>query len=233
VAHSKQSRMDDSGFTLLEVILTLVILGYIISCIYPCLIFTIDAKNRVEKMSALNKVGQAIIRQVSHDLEGFYAPTEGNPFEGIDDATADSLNFVSTVESAPDQNGVRSNITEVGYRVEQNEQEPDFYVLLRREGFFVSGDPLKGGSLSEVYDRVKRFNLKYYDGTDWVDGWNCQEKGGPPVAVKIEFVVKLEKEPPEAKTQEPEMENEEGYFSAIVTLPVRYADMLNTIQQPP
>lgn len=216
----------NSGFTLVEVILTLAILGYVVSCIYPCLIYTIEVKDRVESMSALNKVGQAIIRQITHDLEGCYniQNPQVKDFEGIENGEADSINFVTTVESAPDENGVRSDITEVGYRLEPNEQDPDYYVLLRREGFSVSGDPLKGGTLSEVFDRVKSFNLTYHDGEDWVDGWS----GGLPLAVKIEFIVKIERELSESEKEEEgvEMEKQEGYFSAIITLPAHYGNVL-------
>jgi prepilin-type N-terminal cleavage/methylation domain-containing protein len=234
--NNKVKALATSGFTLIEVILTLVMLGYIVSCIYPCLIYTIDAKDRVESMSAVNKVGQAIIRQITHDLEGCYTPLGlQNPFEGIDNGTADSINFVTTVESAPDENGVRSNITEVGYRVEVNEQDPDYYVLLRREGFFVKDDPLKGGTLSEVYDRVRSFNLTYYDGENgWVDSWNCEEQEGPPLAVKIEFVVKVERETlgSEKEEEETELQKQEGYFSAIVTLPAQYSNFVSTPPPP-
>jgi type II secretion system protein J len=221
-----------SGFTLLEVILTLVMLGYIVSCIYPCLIYTIDAKDRVESMSAVNKVGQAIIRQITHDLEGCYTHGILNPFEGVDDGTQDGINFVTTVESAPDENGVRSNITEVGYRVVPNEQDPGYYVLLRREGFSVKGDPLKGGTLSELFDRVKVFNLTYHDGTGWVDGWNYEEQESFPLAVKIEFVIKVERETLEEE-KATEMQNQEGYFYAIVTLPAQYGNAASLPQPQP
>lgn len=224
----------DSGFTLIEVILTLSLIGYVALCVYSCLIYTIDAKDRVESMSALNKVGQAIIRQITHDLEGCYtsdSPEQRDWFEGVDDTEGDSINFVTTVESAPDENGVRSNITEVGYRVEPNEEADGYYVLLRREGFFVDEDPLKGGTLSEVFDRVKSFNLTYYDkdNNEWVDSWSYQEKRGLPLAVKIEFVIKIEREIAESEKEESEteMEKQEGYFSAIVTLPARYGNALN------
>ncbi|MFH1423002.1 MAG: type II secretion system protein, partial [Planctomycetota bacterium] len=173
VTHNHKIKIE--GFTLLEVTLTLVIIGYIIACIYPCLLFTMDAKERVEKISGVSKVGQAILRQISHDLEGCYTLNVSNALEGVDDGTTDSINFLSTVESAPNEEGIRSNITEVGYRVKPNEDIHDCYVLLRRESFFTEGDPLKGGTLSEVYDRVKFFNLKYNNGEEWLDNWSFSE----------------------------------------------------------
>ena len=217
------------GFTLLEVIMCLVLVAIISATTYSVLIFTLENKEKVEKRSLQNKVGQAILKLVSRDLEGLYTLNVDNPFEGVDDGTHDSINFTSTVSSMPDEEGVSSNLIEVGYKLVPNEAEgkEDLYILLRRESYSIEKNPLKGGNFYEVYDQVKDFNLQYYDGEEWYDSWSYSEMKSIPLAVKVEFVIRTrtgesedEIAREEERNEDKEYEKQEGYFSAIVTIPV-------------
>lgn len=220
-------RHRQNGFTLVEVMLSLVLVAVISATTYSLLIFTLEAKERVEKGSLLNKVGQSILKMISRDLEGLYTRDIDKPFEGIDDGTHDYMNFTSTVSSYPDEEGVSSNLIEVGYRLEPSETHDDLFVLLRRESYKIEYDPLKGGKLYEVYDQVKQFNLQYFDGTDWVDTWKYEDMEFVPLAVKVEFVIRARTGEFEGEVRKEEERNEdleenrqEGYFSAIVAIPV-------------
>jgi type II secretion system protein J len=216
-----------AGFTLLEVILSMMYVAIISAVTYSVLIATLDYKDQVEKASLLNKVGQSILKVISKDLEGLYTLDVGNPFEGIDDDTQDYLNFTSTVSSYPNEEGVSSNLIEVGYRLQPNEVHDGLYILLRRESYHIEHNPLKGGKLYEVYDQVKQFNLQYYDGTDWVDTWKHEDMNSIPLAVKVEFVIRARTGEFEEEVREEEERNEdkeeiqqEGYFSAVITIPI-------------
>ena len=217
----------EKGFTLIEVILSLTLVAAISAVTYSILIFTLEAKERVEKGSLLNKIGQSILKMISRDLEGLYTRGVDNPFEGIDNDKQDYMNFTSTVSSYPDEEGVSSNLIEVGYRVEPSQTQDDLFVLLRRESYHIEYNPLIGGRIYEIYDQVKQFNLKYYDGTDWVDTWKFEDMKSVPLAVKVEFVIRLragefegETEAEEERNEQKEETKQEGYFSTIVTIPV-------------
>jgi type II secretion system protein J len=220
-------RQTQAGFTLIEIMMSMVYVAIISATTYGLLIYTLEVKQTVEKSALLNKVGQSILKIISKDIEGLYTLNIDNPFEGIDDGTQDYMNFTSTTSSFPNEEGVSSNLTEVGYRLEPNDMYDDMFVLLRRESYHIEHDPLKGGNLYEVYNQVKQFNLQYYDGTDWVDTWKYVDMQAVPLAVKVEFTIRartgeLESEiEEEEKLDEGKEESEqEGYFSAIITIPI-------------
>lgn len=215
------------GFTLIEVLVCLTLLAEIAALTYPLLIYTLDAKERVEKHALLNKVGQAILKMVSTDLEGLYTRNVDVPFEGVDDGTQDCMNFTSAADSLPNEEGVRSNLIEVGYKLISSETHSDLFVLLRRESYHIEHDPLKGGQFYEVYDQVKQFNLTYYDGKEWVDTWDYAEMRAIPIAVKVEFIIRArtgeyseEVAQEEERNEDKPEEEQEGYFSAVVSIPV-------------
>jgi hypothetical protein len=196
---------------------------------YSVLIFTLEAKARVERNALINKIGQGILKVIARDFEGLYIQGVDNPFEGMDDGTTDYVDFTSTATSYPNEDGVSSNLIEVGYRLEQsqNDEEGDLYVLLRRESYGIEYDPLKGGQLYELYDQVKQFNLQYYDGEEWVDTWTYEEMQAVPLAVKVEFLIRIrtgefseEAAQEEEREGGKEIEEQEGYFSTIITIPV-------------
>ena len=218
-----------AGFTLIEVILCMVLVAIISATTYSVLIFTLEAKARVERHALVNKIGQGILKVMARDFEGLYIQNVANPFEGVDDGTTDYVDFTSTATSYPNENGVSSNLIEVGYRLEQsqNDEEGDLYVLLRRESYGIEYDPLKGGQLYELYDQVKQFNLQYYDGTEWVDTWKYEDMKAVPLAVKVEFLIRIrtgefseEAAQEEEREGSKEVEEQEGYFSTIITIPV-------------
>jgi len=215
------------GFTLIEIMLCMTLVAAISATTYTLLIFTLEAKQRVERASLLNKIGQSILKMVSKDLEGLYTQNVANPFEGIDDGTQDSMNFTSTASSYPNEDGVCSNLIELGYRLEPSQTYDDLFVLLRRESYGIKYNPLKGGKLYEIYDQVKQFNLQYYDGTDWVDTWLFEDMKTVPLAVKLEFIIRARTGEFESEINEEEDRNDdkeeiqqEGYFSGIITIPV-------------
>jgi type II secretion system protein J len=222
-------RREQAGFTLIEVIMSLMYIAVISATTYALLIYTLDVKETVEKSALLNKVGQSMLKMISKDLEGLYTRNVDRPFEGIDNGTEDYMNFTSTVSSFPNEEGVSSNLIEVGYRLEPNESDKqgDLFVLLRRESYRIEYDPLMGGNLYEVYDQVKQFNLQYYDGTDWVDTWKYEDMKAVPLAVKVEFTIRVrtgelesEVEAEEKRNEDKEETRQAGYFSAIITIPV-------------
>lgn len=220
---------SQTGFTLIEVVLCMVLVAIISATTYSVLIFTLEAKERVERNALVNKIGQGILKVITRDFEGLYIQNVDNPFEGIDDSTKDYVDFTSTASSYPNEEGVSSNLIEVGYRLEQNtiDEEGDLYILLRRESYGIELNPLKGGQLYELYDQVKQFNLQYYDGKEWVDTWKFADMKAVPLAVKVEFLIRVrtgefseEAADYEEREGSKEIEEQEGYFSTIITIPV-------------
>ncbi|MCZ6690018.1 MAG: prepilin-type N-terminal cleavage/methylation domain-containing protein [Planctomycetota bacterium] len=61
-----------SGFTMIEVLITLVIVGLLLSLLYGVLVTTLQSKKKVEKISTRERVRAGIIRLIAQDLRGVY-----------------------------------------------------------------------------------------------------------------------------------------------------------------
>jgi len=186
-----------AGFTLIEVMLAILILAIMMSIVYGVVVSTVNAARRVEEITAATEIGPAILTRVRADLEAAFLPKEGEFFMGIKKAGAgmdrDRIDFISSEVAYGSENDVEEprfhSVNEVGYQVLQSSKDPGVGVLYRREDFFIDADPLKGGHLVEMYDRVKSFSLRYYDGQDWRTDWSSKAQKGLPKAVEIELKI--------------------------------------------
>jgi len=185
------------GFTLIELMLAVLILAIMMSIIYGVVVSTVTAARRVEEITASSEIGPAILTQIRTDLEAAFLPKEGEYFVATKRAAGagsrDRIDFVSGVMSYGAENDVEAprfhSINEVGYQTIDSRKDPSVAILYRREDFFIDADPLKGGRLTELYDRVKSFSLKFLDGETWRDDWNSKTQKGLPKAVQIELSI--------------------------------------------
>ncbi|HVR86024.1 MAG TPA: type II secretion system protein GspJ [Planctomycetota bacterium] len=185
------------GFTLIEVMLAILLLAIMMSIVYGVVLSTVAAARRVEEITAASEVGPAILTRIRADLEAAFLPKEGEFFAGIKKPGSgmdrDRIDFISSELAYGSENDVEEprfhSVNEVGYQVLTSPKDPNFGVLYRREDFFIDAEPLKGGHLVEMYDRVKSFSLRYYDGKDWRPDWSSVAQKGLPKAVEIELKI--------------------------------------------
>ncbi|MCX7703886.1 MAG: GspJ family type II secretion system protein [Planctomycetota bacterium] len=214
---------NKNGFTLMEIMLAVTIVAFICAISYGIVLHTLENKERAERYKAVATVGLSVVERIRRDLEHLYIGNIADPFAGTDNRTADKIDFVCTSPSFPDENGKRTHLIEVGYQLKENETALGYYLLLRRESRTVEGNPLQGGVLRVLYDKVKSLNFKYYDGTDWYDSWSYKEQKGLPRAVKIELIIGVEQTPSEEEQEIPPeetMQIKDGYFSTIIAMPL-------------
>ncbi|HUR38709.1 MAG TPA: prepilin-type N-terminal cleavage/methylation domain-containing protein, partial [Planctomycetota bacterium] len=172
-------RKDRRGFTLVELMLAILILAIMMSIIYGLVVSTVSAARRVEEITASSEIGPAILTRVRSDLQAAFLPKDGEFFVGAKrpggGADRDRIDFISgemAYGTEIDGEDARfHSINEVGYQVLENRKDPNVGVLYRREDYFIDAEPLKGGRLTEVYDRVRSFSLRYYDGEAWRPDW--------------------------------------------------------------
>jgi type II secretion system protein J len=194
------------GFTLLEILLTMVVLALLLSGVYAVLVGTIQAVERVEYVTQRSEIGPGILRIVARDFEHAVMPG-GRPAgaflgknQGYGAFSTDRVDFVANVptlgpfEALGGKGGAPprpSPMNEVGYRLMPNPFAPGLFRLFRRESYYVDEDPLSGGMLFEVYDRVRSFQLEYFDGKEWRPQWSSLEMGGMPVAVRVGMTIEV------------------------------------------
>ncbi|MCR4316856.1 MAG: prepilin-type N-terminal cleavage/methylation domain-containing protein [Planctomycetes bacterium] len=233
--HSNTSNKR-SGFTLIEMVVTMAIIGLTITIVYQTLVSVQEGIIETEKVSFPARVGPTILEIMTLDLQNLYVHPDGYKewdkfFEGDDDG---SLNFLTSKNSILRVEGRNSDITEVGYKLEDSDVGSGLQKLIRREDFFLDDDPMKGGKLMVIWDRVVEMQIKYYkkpeslfdldtmlDDFNAETRWDAREKEGFPAAVRIRILI---------TTANPEydedLEDETYHFaySTVVSLP-RYKDM--------
>jgi type II secretion system protein J len=209
----------EGGFTLIEVMLAVLVLAMMMSVVYGVVIATVETSKRLEEITAASEIGPAILSRMREDLEAAFLPREGDWFAATDrkgsSGDRDRIDFVSAVLAfGADREGDEPRfhgVNEVGYQVLDSKTEAGAGVLYRREDYFLDAEPLRGGRLIEMYDRVTHFDLQYWDGEQWRPDWSTRLKDSKlPKAVRIELKIRA--------TERGDREVERS-FTSIVTLP--------------
>jgi type II secretion system protein J len=193
------ARRGRAAFTLIEILLAVSLVAIIMAIAYGVVVSTVKAQERIEETTLGTEIGPVLLNQFRQDVEAAFAPDqETDWFLGQDRkggvGDRDRLDFVSDVPSLGAEDAYAeprfNNVNEVGYLVDDNRQRPGELVLYRREDLWIDEEPLKGGKLTAVYDRVLTFDIQYWDGEKWVESWSSKaSEGSLPPAVKV--VVKL------------------------------------------
>jgi prepilin-type N-terminal cleavage/methylation domain-containing protein len=194
-AHRSQDRSSSrSGFTLMEVLLTLFIMSGILLTMTQILNAARTSRDTIHNIQETQLAGPAILDLIERDLRGLvvhgraqeqHLRTRDRAMLGLD---GDSLDFVTSTNSLTleDQNDryVRADINEVGYRLRPRADQDDFLEIFRRESFGVDDEPFEGGQFTFLHDRVKGFDIQVFieDGPDAEPEkeWLFDEGATPP-----------------------------------------------------
>jgi prepilin-type N-terminal cleavage/methylation domain-containing protein len=199
-----------NGFTLVEVLLALVIMGMIMVSMTQILTAARTSRDTIHNIQETELAGPAILDMLERDLRGITTFDRTRQLQmrvknrvilGFD---ADSLDFVSSTDSlalhAEDDRFVRADANEVGYRLKSSSTSEQFLEIYRREAYGIDDDPFEGGTFMLLHDRVKGFDVQCFakDGTDelplaeWGASPNDQNIGLP---ARIEITLTLELAP--------------------------------------
>jgi prepilin-type N-terminal cleavage/methylation domain-containing protein len=207
---SIRDRPARTGFTLVEVLLTLVIMGMIMVSMTQILTAARTSRDTIHNIQETELAGPAILDMLERDLRGvstfdrtrlLHLRVKNRVILGFD---ADSLDFVTTTDSlslhAEDNRFVRADANEVGYRLKSSQTSEQFLEIYRREAYGIDDDPFEGGTFMLLHDRVKGFDIQCFakDGPDeqplaeWGASNNDQNIGLP---ARIEITLTLELAP--------------------------------------
>jgi prepilin-type N-terminal cleavage/methylation domain-containing protein len=197
-----------AGFTLVEVLLVLLIMGGIMLSMAQILTAARTSRDTIHNIQETQNAGPAILDMIERDLRGIsvYDRTRASHLRvknrvmlGFD---ADSLDFVTTTDSLviheDNDRFVRSDQNEVGYRLRPNPENDQFLEIYRREAYGVDDTPFEGGNFLYLHDRVKGFDIQCFrkDGVDEepVDEWGTTEGSediGLPTRIEITLTLEL------------------------------------------
>jgi prepilin-type N-terminal cleavage/methylation domain-containing protein len=224
-------RDHPGGFTVVEIMVGITLLAVLLTGVYTVAIGTLQAKRVIDETSAIYTAGPEILDLLDRDLRGayYYGVADGKAMKAqrtnVGGTEVTIIDLITTSDSKitkeVDDREVRSDVTEIGYRLRRNDDFPGLLELYRREQFFFDDDPLKGGDYYLVYDRVRSIVIDFFEHEkegettssiakdEGKEDWDSEDDGGLPRAVRIT----IELAAPE-KAGEPD-EGDERYYRFV------------------
>ena len=197
------------GFTLLEVLVSMVILAIVLTIAYRVFTSSYSALDQINPERDLFHTARVILDRMTDEIQSaYYRPDlEYTGFVGEsderEDAPRDSLAFsamanfywIKRVEGIKE-----SDFLKISYTTVESEEDETETVLMRRQ------DPSLGSfeddfeqiefserGVHQLADSVWGLDLMYFDGVEWVDEWNADEREGLPRAVEVKLILKTVK----------------------------------------
>jgi len=169
------------GFTLLEVLVAIFVLGMISTLVWQSFAQTVKAKNYVEAGNEMYHQLRWTLDKITYDLscafigkgenEGLAGFVGNSRFSG-DGIPHDELNFLSFSHVRYNPEEKSSDQCEIGYFIAQDPLTEKF-TLFRREDYTLDGEH-EGGEINELVEGILAFNIRYYDGESWYDNWDSR-----------------------------------------------------------
>jgi prepilin-type N-terminal cleavage/methylation domain-containing protein len=212
----KTRKATNRGFTMLELLVVVSIIGGIMATVYGVLFGTLEGKRKVELRVQGARIGPMILDQVERDLRRAFVSNLDHQkmFIGkshrVNSMEADKFHFVSytpsTLRIEDKDKKVFSAINEVGYVLtETAETNGEFMTLWRREDFFVDDEPLDDGYGVPLYRRIVGFNVRYFDkrGKDAKeeDKWDSESEDQSALPAAMLITLEYEIDPRDASQQ--------------------------------
>lgn len=207
--HGPGQRRRKAGFTLAEVLVTVLIMGGIMVSITQILHAARISRDTIHNIQETQLAGPAIMDMIERDLRGLviynrtkqdHLRVQNRVMLGVD---GDSIDFVTTTDNLVQRYDIdkflRSSINEVGYRLRPNPSYDDFLEIYRREDAGIDEEPFEGGEFTFLHDRVKDFDIQVFseDGTDAepFEDWGLEESEdiGVPARIEITLVLELQR----------------------------------------
>jgi len=202
---------DSRGFTLLEVMVSVGILGMIMVLVWSSTSQSLRSKDRIEARDFVFHSGQVSLRKLADDIAVAFltkgtttAPppvgTTPTPpasyktfFIGEDGGDRDALRFTSLSHLRLVRNSKESDQVRIQYEVVPHPEETDYFNLVRREQPWLDDTTEVEGRAFTLAERIKGFNVEYYDErkNDWGKEWDTTKvdwKDRLPMAVRVTIV---------------------------------------------
>lgn len=198
-----------AGFTLIEVLLTLVIMTGIMITVTTILNVARQSRDTIHNIQEQQLAGPAILQRMEQDLRGLFLYdrdprhallVQNRMLSGFE---ADTLNFVTSTDglipwrAQSHEAFRRADVNEVGYVLRASPVSDEFLELYRREDYGVDDKPFDGGQYSLLHDRVKGLTMRLYreDGpeAEEIESWgsDTDEFVGVPARLEIELTLEL------------------------------------------
>jgi prepilin-type N-terminal cleavage/methylation domain-containing protein len=179
VTSPKSSGRNRSGFTLIELSISAVLMTLILVSAYSCLNAAFSSQKLIEPRVEIIQNARVAMAIMSADLRGACPLSTNNQFLGmhrmLGDRDADNLDF-ATHNYTPHRPH-EGDFCEISFFVDKDPVSGTF-TLWRRRNPTLALDPLSGGTREEIARGLLGLTFEYYDGFDWYDSWGDIEGNG-------------------------------------------------------
>jgi len=191
----------NKGFTLLEILIAVVLLGILAGALYGSYFGVVRARERaaagMESRRELGATLDLIRREVSSTMFNRNDKRLRFIVEDRDSFGAPSSTLeLTTLSPLADLSRGESGIVTVGYRMTEKDSKR---TLTRQERDMV----FSGSDVTAAFpqmERISSFLVECYDGSKWVRSWDSAINGALPKAVKVTVQVEEEGRPVEFST---------------------------------
>lgn len=185
----------NSGFTLLEVLIAVVLLGILSAALYGSYFGVIRARDRassgMESRRELGSTLDLIRREVSSALYNRTDKQLRFVVEDRDNFGAQSSTLELTTLTPPDaQSRPESGIVIVTYRLAEKDKKQ---TLTRQERDIFSEEATVPAY--PQMEQISAFQVECYDGSKWVKSWDTAINGTLPKGVRVTVQVEEEGKP--------------------------------------
>ena len=186
------------AFTLVELLVTSSMLALLGSAGYVVFAAGIRSAQKARRLNAMVAHAEQAVTAMAVDIraavehDGVRMTSLDSLYEGRD---VDTLDFIAARTRRGEREPGATARCEIGYYID-NDPDTEARGLLRREDGTLDDDPLEGGAASLAGPYVSELDLEFFDGLDWVSGWEDPERFPSAIHIDIIVVDQYEMEPP-------------------------------------
>ena len=175
--------MRSRGFTLIEMLISIAILGFVMIAVYQSFDQGFRSYRTVVDNRELYETARLVMDRFQDDLSSaiLFPDSDQLVFLGEDEDSfegwpSDSLVFGTVNHLRLDPRLPESDQAEVHYWVAEDRSTGERH-LLRREDPYPDEDHERGGFTLLLAEDVRGLELRYYDGTEWHEQWDARHEG--------------------------------------------------------
>ncbi|MBA7479734.1 hypothetical protein ES707_15170 [subsurface metagenome] len=182
---------NSSGFTLIELVVAIAILGIIVTVIYSSFTSVVALITRSDNTDESFQLARVVFDRIGRDFLCFYRHDSTTVFlHAVDDFTSgydnDRIDFLTASYIPGPSDPPAGDVIEVGYFLDPDESG----ILIRRVDITPDKKPEQGGYLIPIADNVAGFDVEYFDGEEWYSEWGEERKKLLPKALRITLSIK-------------------------------------------